>query len=566
MIEKSSYQLVSEPSILAFDGSNTMAEQIETEVLRKDVEQLKEQFRRNSEKLDRSLEELRQTIGMLSSNNRIRHTSQCNFSFLQKARYESPTKCLKYELPKFYGENLRGWLFKCQKLFDANYISTDAKIDLAIMNLEGKALQWHKIYMKSRFTREMPRWEEYVQALNNGFGSFLIDDPISELNNLRQTTCVQEYSDKFSEVLNYVDKGEYELVRCFLMGLKDEIQIKVVMFKPKTLQAAISLAKLYEHVLSTEGRKIAIPSQKQISPLNSNGVYNLEDETLYFGVSDMIGKCNPDEVNEIHKCNVLPCKEDLIKIKEPQLFDKMPTRKLIGEQLQAFDELPKSDHINKEPLVFEEMPEKENPKTEAENYKDFLKNEAKNYMIKDCPNILCVEPQDLKKESNEMGQCSKLKMTKDVINFQELNVFHEMPDGNIVEKGIEWQYIVSCSSKIFGFKYVEGQNLIVTVRIFECLKSSKTFEEACVGSFGGEGMSLCFKIWEQPQTPLPPPEPPPQWFVVWVNECRVCCVWASSLQKVLHKLQQEEVNLHCHNMWGSRHCRSICVSLRTRTL
>nr|CAD1837126.1 unnamed protein product [Ananas comosus var. bracteatus] len=106
---------------------------------------------------------------------------------------------------------------------------------------------------KSRLTRAIPSWEEYILALSTRFGSDLFDDPMAELKGLRQIGSVLEYQDKFDALLNRVELSEEYAVSCFISGLKDEIQIPIRMFQPRTLQRALSLAKLQE--VAIEGHK-----------------------------------------------------------------------------------------------------------------------------------------------------------------------------------------------------------------------------------------------------------------------------------------------------------------------
>ncbi|KAK4397677.1 hypothetical protein Sango_1243200 [Sesamum angolense] len=145
----------------------------------------------------------------------------------QVQQYQIPTKCSKVEFPKFDGDNLRGWVFKCEQFFEVDDTPSDAKVKLAAMHLESRALQWHQVYMKSRLTKEVSKWEEYVKALYNRFGTQLYDDPMAELMNLKQA---------------YV-------VSCLLAGLRSDIAVQVRMFYPKNLQEAVSLAKLLEQAI-----------------------------------------------------------------------------------------------------------------------------------------------------------------------------------------------------------------------------------------------------------------------------------------------------------------------------
>ncbi|KAL0427507.1 UNVERIFIED_CONTAM: Transposon Ty3-G Gag-Pol polyprotein [Sesamum latifolium] len=122
--------------------------------------------------------------------------------------YHIPTKCSQVEFLRFNGEDLGGWIYKCEQFFDIDETPFDAKVKLTAVHMEGKALQWHQVYMKSRLTREMPHWEEYVPALNDRFGTFLFEDPMSELMNLKYTGKIQEYMDRFDEILNCLELTE----------------------------------------------------------------------------------------------------------------------------------------------------------------------------------------------------------------------------------------------------------------------------------------------------------------------------------------------------------------------
>ncbi|KAG8376158.1 hypothetical protein BUALT_Bualt09G0034100 [Buddleja alternifolia] len=106
-----------------------------------------------------------------------------------------PTKCSTIKFPRFNGEDLRDWIFKCEQFFEVDETPSDSKVRLAAVHLEGKALQWHQVFMKSRLTRELPSWETYVRALNDRFGAQLYEDPMSELMDLRQKGTVKEYLD-----------------------------------------------------------------------------------------------------------------------------------------------------------------------------------------------------------------------------------------------------------------------------------------------------------------------------------------------------------------------------------
>ncbi|KAK4403083.1 hypothetical protein Sango_1049000 [Sesamum angolense] len=132
--------------------------------------------------------------------------------------------------------------------------SLEAKMKLVVVHLKSKALQWYQMYMKARITREIPHWGEYVRALNDQFGTFSYEDPMLELVNLKQTCIVQEYMDKFDQLLSCLELLDTYAVSCFLGGLKTDISIPV-RIKPKTMQETINLARLQEQENATSGRR-----------------------------------------------------------------------------------------------------------------------------------------------------------------------------------------------------------------------------------------------------------------------------------------------------------------------
>nr|CAD1823577.1 unnamed protein product [Ananas comosus var. bracteatus] len=133
----------------------------------------------------------------------------------------------KVEFPRFNGMDLKGWVYRCEQFFEIDGTEEDAKVKLATIHLESRALQWHQVYMKSRLTHSPPTWEEYVFAVNTRFGVDLYDDPMAEHKELRQVGSIMEYQDMFDALLNRVVLTEEYAIRCFLSGLKKEIQIPV---------------------------------------------------------------------------------------------------------------------------------------------------------------------------------------------------------------------------------------------------------------------------------------------------------------------------------------------------
>ncbi|KAG8377379.1 hypothetical protein BUALT_Bualt08G0026900 [Buddleja alternifolia] len=74
----------------------------------------------------------------------------------------------------------------------------------------------YQVPTKSRLTRETPYWEEYIRVLNDRFGALVYDDPMSELVNLKQGGTIQQYLDKFDEIVNCIDLPDHYALSCFL--------------------------------------------------------------------------------------------------------------------------------------------------------------------------------------------------------------------------------------------------------------------------------------------------------------------------------------------------------------
>ncbi|XP_071917161.1 uncharacterized protein [Coffea arabica] len=106
-----------------------------------------------------------------------------------------------------------------------------------------------------QFTKDIPSWEEYVKAIAARFVNVLYDDPMGDLKRLKQNESVFECQERFEELLNRMDLSEEYAISCFLSTLRDDIQMAVRIFMPRTLQHAVGLAKLEESKIMGAGRK-----------------------------------------------------------------------------------------------------------------------------------------------------------------------------------------------------------------------------------------------------------------------------------------------------------------------
>ena len=88
------------------------------------------------------------------------------------------------DFPHFDGNDLNGWLFRCQHFFDVDRTPTEVRVKLVAINLEGRALRWHQNWTKFNKNEDAETWEEYVTALEGRFGDHTGQSPMTELLNL----------------------------------------------------------------------------------------------------------------------------------------------------------------------------------------------------------------------------------------------------------------------------------------------------------------------------------------------------------------------------------------------
>ena len=125
------------------------------------------------------------------------------------------SRVAKIDFPKFNGDDVRGWLFRCEQLFLIDQVHELEKVNLVSIHLYDKALLWHTQFIKNQ--GNCVSWEVYKKAILDRFGS-VYDDPISELKNLKYETTARDYEDAFDNLLSRVDISEIHAMSLFIGG------------------------------------------------------------------------------------------------------------------------------------------------------------------------------------------------------------------------------------------------------------------------------------------------------------------------------------------------------------
>jgi len=216
------------------------------------VELIQGQLADQRETQDRANAQLRELITGLSMQV-MQMTNRANENGMSGGNNLS--RLTRIDFPKFEGEDVQGWVYKCEQFFELDSIAETKKVKIASIHLLGKALVWHQSFMKQFTLGIWPSWENYKNAIVARFGNGPFDDPMAELVKLRQTGSVSQYQEQFDVLINRVELSVTQAVSCFLSGLTEEIQCAVRMFKPSNLHEAYCLAKLQEATLASIARR-----------------------------------------------------------------------------------------------------------------------------------------------------------------------------------------------------------------------------------------------------------------------------------------------------------------------
>ena len=135
----------------------------------------------------------------------------------------SLSRLSRVEFPRFWGEDVQGWIYRCEQFFEVDAIEEGLKVRVASIHLSDKALQWDQSFVKNRNGAPLPPWDEYKTAILSRFGPKPFDDPLAELMKLRQTGTVETYQENFDSLLSRVDLAPSQAISFFLSGLTEEI-------------------------------------------------------------------------------------------------------------------------------------------------------------------------------------------------------------------------------------------------------------------------------------------------------------------------------------------------------
>jgi hypothetical protein len=178
------------------------------------------------------------------------------------------------EIPTFHGESPRAWLLECEDIFDLVDIPTESRVKWALAHIRGQAKTW---ISSSGVDLHSINWQELSQVLIERFPDNVANDPMDQLQLLKQTSTVNAYIDQYELWMTQMKRERSYLpqdffVDRFVSGLKDSIKHLVQCQKPDSLLKAYWYARKYEQAYLVNVKKAApiVPVPRAYPPQRDN--------------------------------------------------------------------------------------------------------------------------------------------------------------------------------------------------------------------------------------------------------------------------------------------------------
>lgn len=154
----------------------------------------------------------------------------------------------RHDFPRFHGEMPLLWIDQCLTYFEMYRVPVHHWVSTATLYLDGLAAMWFQAY--KRLHRRLT-WDEFTGAVVTEFGHDEYDVQMTKLQQLRQTTSVNEYKAQFEECMYHLLSLDPTMstrwfVSQFVFGLRDELRGPVRFQAPTSVTRAAALAKIQE--------------------------------------------------------------------------------------------------------------------------------------------------------------------------------------------------------------------------------------------------------------------------------------------------------------------------------
>jgi len=145
-------------------------------------------------------------------------------------------------------------------------VPSEDKVEIAVMYWKGKADYW---WRGAGCTPVALPWHHFCRMLEDIFLEISSAEIIGQFYNLKQTSTIPEYIDKFEEFMrldkrNNPSLPEEYFVSSFIVGLKDFIQHHLQCHKPSSLTQAFWFARRLEQANPQQKRYTVFPQMQKL--------------------------------------------------------------------------------------------------------------------------------------------------------------------------------------------------------------------------------------------------------------------------------------------------------------
>lgn len=154
------------------------------------------------------------------------------------------TRSVKLDFPKFNGEEVLQWIYRAEQFFKYYRVTDGERLEIASIHFDGQVVPWYQMLEKEG---KVENWPSLVKSLEEVYGPSVFETPEFALFKLIKEDSVTNYYATFVSLANRVEGVSHAaMLKCFISGLRKEIQRDIIPLLPESISKAASLAKLYE--------------------------------------------------------------------------------------------------------------------------------------------------------------------------------------------------------------------------------------------------------------------------------------------------------------------------------
>jgi hypothetical protein len=145
-----------------------------------------------------------------------------------QTNYEVHLRTPHVELPIFLGEAPRAWLLECEDILELVNIPAEHRVKWGLAHIRGQAKTW---ISTAGLNLQTLSWEQLSQILIDRFPDAVSNDPMDQLQLLKQVTSVNSYIDAYETWMTQMKRERTYLpqdffVDRFVSGLKETSSIR----------------------------------------------------------------------------------------------------------------------------------------------------------------------------------------------------------------------------------------------------------------------------------------------------------------------------------------------------